>query len=121
MTEQPEITPEDLDAGVKEVALDYRPGKRTEDMPAKIALRAITLRQKGRAAERIAAREKAGDEVTNWDYNLETLIGCLPMPWNKEEFLDRLTPECGVRLVNIALLLSYGPAPKKNEPAGEAP
>ena len=116
-----DITPEEVELGLKKVAVEFRPGKALLSAPTEVTLRALGLRELGRVADRVETLRARGDKVTNWDSSVETVLACLTAPWNTDEVLDALTRECAIRLVNTALVLTYGPGPAKKNEAPDAP
>ena len=95
---QSEVTIEDIDAGSKEVGLDYRRGSPPSNFPTRIQVTAA-----GNAAVWKIAGEKGASEDPS-----QFLAACVPALKNKPDLLGRLTPSCYARILNTALDLTFG-------------
>lgn len=100
------LTPEDIDAGYKEVALEYQRGPAREGWPTTVRLNAPSRRQ----AKQLAARlQRDQSDEPFWPI----LEACLPRELANEEFIGRLTFECEGLLSATAIGLTFGPADQK--------
>lgn len=103
------VTPEDHDAGFKELACEYRRSPAPEDLPATIRIRALSFVEAGAINDALHAAKpepEAGFNENVW--RLSVLLAALPEPHNKVEFVNRLKPTCANRLTLVALQLAYG-------------
>ena len=97
-TGQSEVTIEDIDAGSKVVALEYRRGTAPAGYPPRLKVTAP-----GNAAVWKVIGEKSASEDSS---NL--LVACVPDLNTKPDLLDLLTPSCYARILNTALDLTFG-------------
>jgi len=104
------VTPEDHDAGFKDVALEYRRGAPRDGDPRSIRI----VKASRRAAPAILAGMRAEIGQRDRDFLLPATLACLPAGLNSEHFLDTLTIECSTRIEAIAFILTFGePGQKK--------
>jgi hypothetical protein len=108
----PIVTPEDHDAGFKEVPLDYRRSPAPEGSPDKVRVQALTYVQAFEVNKQFAQKEDSNENF----WRLSVLLTALPEPHNNVEFLNRLKPTCVNQLVLVALHLAYGAPEAPCEP-----
>lgn len=117
------VTPEDHDAGFKDLPLTYRRGPTSDELPATIRIRALSYVEAA-AINLALARSGTGVPPVNpegFDENvwrLSVLLAALPEPHNNVEFVNRLKPTCVDRLMVVALHMAYG-TPETDGPSGQ--
>ncbi len=102
------VTPEDHDAGFKDVELQYQRGPAPEGFPDIIRLVAPPRRMASLLAAEVQSR-LASDNDPFWP----VLKACLPAEFANEAFLEKLTWECGGQLIATALVLTFGAGAQK--------
>ena len=105
------VTPEDHDAGFKEVPLKYRRSPASDAMPATIRIRALSYVEAAAINEKLRelpAQDEAAPRLDESIWRLSVLLAALPEPHNNVEFVNRIKPTCVERLVLVALHLAYG-------------
>ena len=95
---QSEVNIEDIDAGSKEVALEYRRGTPPVGYPTRMKVTAA-----GNAAVwKVIGEKSASDDPSR------LLASCVPDLAAKPDLLDRVTPSCYLRILDTALDLTFG-------------
>lgn len=92
------VTIQDIDAGFKEVTLEYRRGSPPRHYPTRLTVRA----PRNAAVWRFIAGKGAGEDLSGF------LAACLTDLKGKPDLLDRITPSCYVRILDTALDLTCG-------------
>lgn len=93
-----EVTIQDIDAGRKEVSLEYRRGSPPPNYPVRLVVTAAKNETVWKSIDRQSAHEDIPDLLTE----------CLPALENKTDLMDCLTPSCYVRVLNTAMDLTFG-------------
>lgn len=95
---QSEVTIKDIDAGAKEIRLDYRRGSPPSGYPTRLKVKAASNADVWRAIGEKAVSENP----------LKLLANCLEDLKDKPDLLDRLAPACYARILDTALDLTFG-------------
>ncbi len=106
------VTPEDHDAGFKDLAMEYRRKPAPPGLPETIRVRALTYIEADEVNRHYASDDKRNENF----WRLSVLLNALPEPHNSVEFLNRLKPSCVNQIMIAALHLACG-AP--DEPSGD--
>lgn len=116
--DQPLVTPEDHDAGFKDMPLEYHRGAAPEGFPEMIRLTAPSRREAKKLLVQLQSRIAAGEEDPFWP----VLVACLPSPVPvSEKFIEALTLDCSALLAATASVLAFGaPWQKKMVTMAEA-
>ena len=99
---KPFVTPEDHDAGYKELPLEYRRESVPDGWPDQIRVRALSYIE---AAE---VNEQQRPEEPEIVWRISVLLTALPAPHNTMEFVNQLKVSCVNQLILAALYLAYG-------------
>lgn len=92
------VTVEDIDAGTKDVALEYRRGSPPSGFPTRVRVTAA----KNATIWQILGENSTRQNPANF------LIACLPELRDRPEVLERLTPHCYAQILDTALDLTFG-------------
>jgi hypothetical protein len=95
---QSEVTVADIDAGIKEINLNYRRGSAPAGYPTRLKVKAAKNADVWRAIGEKGVSENPA----------KLLASCLPDLKYRPDLLDRLTPSCYARILDAALDLTFG-------------
>ena len=95
---QSEVTGKDIDAGAKEIRLDYRRGSPPGGYPTRLKVKAACNEDVWRVIGEKGVNENPSKLLAN----------CLEDLKDKPDLLDRLTPSCYARILDTALDLTFG-------------
>jgi hypothetical protein len=95
---QSEVNIEDIDAGSKAVALEYRRGSPPPNYPTKLTVTSV----RNSTVWGIIGGKGASEDPSRF------LAACLADLKGKPDLLERLTPPCYARILDIALDLTFG-------------
>lgn len=112
------ITPEDHDAGFKDLPLEYRRSPTPAGSPDSIRIRALSYVEAAAIHSALHGEAKPEAKFNDHVWRLSVLLAALPDPHNSVEFVNRLKPACADRLMIAALHLAYG-APDSLPPAND--
>jgi hypothetical protein len=93
-----EVTVEDIDAGSKEIALEYRRGSPPAGYTTRLILKAAT----NAGAWRSIGQQGADEDLPGF------LAACVPPLGDKTDLMERLTPSSYARVLNTATDLTFG-------------
>lgn len=93
-----EVTIKDIDAGAKEIRLDYRRGSPPSGYPTRLKVKAASNADVWRAIGEKGVSENPSKLLAN----------CLEDLKDKPDLLDRLAPACYARILDTALDLTFG-------------
>jgi hypothetical protein len=98
------VTPEDFDAGGKELPLEYRRGSVPPGLPDKLRVRMLTH------LETIECARSGLKKPPDTDEELHSMAPYLVPSLPKEfpDLLDKLMPRCVARLEFVAFVLAHG-------------